>query len=310
MMEIIKNTNIDFVGMRKYAFIFSGILVTLGIIAFFMVMTGKANLGIDFSGGAMIWGNFENTVSVTELRSALSAEGYGDAEIQMMTGQNVPPNSFIIRIKGESKATGDSLLADIITSRIKKRFPANSFKVDSVDDIGAAVGKTLQSQTRLAVLLSMLGILAYIWIRFDFRFGLAATIATFHDVLAVLGIYYILNKEITLLLITALLTLAGYSLTDTVVVFDRIRENLKQFHKRGDFPATVNLSINEVLSRTFITSGTVMLAVLSILIFGGQVLRDFALAMCIGVVIGTYSSWFVASPIVVEWENRSPRRFK
>jgi preprotein translocase SecF subunit len=310
MIEIIKNTNIDFVGMRKYAFVLSGILVTLGIIAFFMVITGKANMGIDFSGGAMIWGNFEKSVAVTELRSALSAEGFGDAEIQMMTGQNVPPNSFIIRIKGESHAIGDSLLADVITSRIKKKFPTNSFKVDSVDDIGGAVGKTLQSQTRLAVLLSMLGILAYIWIRFDFRFGVAATIATFHDVLAVLGIFYVLNREVSLLLVTALLTLAGYSLTDTVVVFDRIRENLKQFRKRGDFPGTVNLSINEVLSRTFITSGTVMLAILSILIFGGQVLRDFAIAMCIGVIVGTYSSWFVASPIVVEWEHRSPRRIK
>jgi len=310
MIEFIKKPNVDFVGKRKYAFMLSTVLVVLGIIAFFMVMTGKANLGIDFSGGAMIWGSFEKTVSIGDIRSALSREGFGDAEIQGMTGANVPPNSLVIRIKGETHATGDSSLADVITARIKKQFPDNKFKVDSIDDIGGAVGKTLQSQTRLAVLLSMLGILVYIWIRFDFRFGVAATVATFHDVLAVLGIYYVLNKEITLLLITALLTLAGYSLTDTVVVFDRIRENLKQFRKRGDFNSSVNLSINEVLSRTFITSGTTMLAVLSILIFGGQVLRDFALAMFLGVIIGTYSSWFVASPIMVEWEHRSPRRLK
>jgi preprotein translocase SecF subunit len=310
MIEAIKNPNIDFVGKRKYAFMFSAVLVTLGIIAFVMILSGKANMGIDFAGGAMIWGNFEKSVSVNDVRTALSHEGFGDAEIQSMTGADVPPNSFVIRIKGESHSLGDSLLADEINARIKKQFPNNIFKVDSIDDIGGAVGKTLASQTRLAVLLSLLGILAYIWIRFDFRFGVAATIATFHDVLAVLGIYYVLNKEITLLLVTALLTLAGYSLTDTVVVFDRIRENLKQFRKRGDFNGTVNMSINEVLSRTFITSSTVMLAVLSIFIFGGQVLRDFSLAMLMGVVIGTYSSWFVASPIMVEWEHRSPRRFK
>lgn len=310
MIEIIKNPNIDFVGKRKYAFMLSTVLVVLGAIAFVMILTGKANLGIDFAGGAMIWGSFQNQVSVNDIRSALGKEGFGDAEIQSMTGAGVSPNSFVIRIKGESHAQGDSLLADAITARIKRQFPSNAFKVDSIDDIGGAVGKTLQSQTRLAVLLAMLGILAYIWIRFDFRFGVAATIATFHDVLAVLGIYYILNKEITLLLITALLTLAGYSLTDTVVVFDRIRENLKQFRKRGDFADTVNTSINEVLSRTTITSLTTLLAILAILFFGGQVIRDFALAMCIGVIVGTYSSWFVASPIMVEWEKRSPRRFK
>jgi preprotein translocase SecF subunit len=310
MIEVIKNPNIDFVGKRKYAFMLSAVLVSLGIIAFFMILTGKANMGIDFSGGAMIWGNFEKPVSVNDVRGALSKEGFGDAEIQSMTGANVPPNSMVVRIKGAAHTLGDTSMVDAVTARIKKQFPENKFNIDSIDDIGGAVGKTLQSQTRLAVLLSLLGILAYIWIRFDFRFGVAATIATFHDVLAVLGIYYILNKEVTLLLVTALLTLAGYSLTDTVVVFDRIRENLKQFRKRGDFNGTVNISINEVLSRTFITSGTVMLAVLSILIFGGPVLRDFALAMFMGVIVGTYSSWFVASPIVVEWEHRSPRRLK
>ncbi|NLI16993.1 MAG: protein translocase subunit SecF [candidate division Zixibacteria bacterium] len=310
MIEIIKNPNIDFVGKRKYAFMLSLVLVTLGIIAFVMILVGKANLGIDFAGGAMIWGSFQNPVSVNDIRSALNKEGFGDAEIQSMTGAGVAPNSFVIRIKGEGHALGDTLLADAITARIKRQFPENNFKVDSIDDIGGAVGKTLQKQTRMAVLLAMLGILVYIWIRFDFRFGVAATIATFHDVLAVLGIYFLLNKEITLLLITALLTLAGYSLTDTVVVFDRIRENLKQFRKRGDFASTVNMSINEVLSRTTITSLTTLLAILSILIFGGQVIRDFALAMFLGVLVGTYSSWFVASPIMVEWEKRSPRRFK
>ncbi|OQX92506.1 MAG: protein translocase subunit SecF [candidate division Zixibacteria bacterium 4484_95] len=309
-MEIIKNTKIDFIGKRKFSFIFSGILILVGLTAFFLILLGKANLGIDFVGGAMILGNFDEYVSVNDLRSALSAEGFGGADIQSVSGETVPHNSFIIRTKGESDIIGDSLLTDIIASRIKKRFPDNEFHIDSVDDIGGAVGKTLQEQARWAVIFALLGILVYIWIRFDFRFGVAATIATFHDVLAVLGIYFLLHKEISLLLMTALLTLAGYSLTDTVVVYDRIRENLKQFRKRGDFAGTVNASINEVLSRTIITTGTTLLAVLSLLIFGGEVLRDFSLALFFGILVGTYSSVFVASPVIVEWEKRSPRRFK
>jgi preprotein translocase SecF subunit len=310
MIEIIKNTKIDFIGKRKFSFVFSGLLILIGLTAFLLIFLGKANLGIDFAGGAMILGNFDEYVSVNELRSALSAEGFGGADIQSVSGEAVPPNSFIIRTKGESDIIGDSLLTDVITSRIKERFPDNEFHIDSIDDIGGAVGKTLQEQARWAVLFALLGILVYIWIRFDFRFGVAATIATFHDVLAVLGIYFLLNKEISLLLMTALLTLAGYSLTDTVVVYDRIRENLKHFRKRGDFAGTVNASINEVLSRTIITTSTTSLAVLSLLIFGGEVLRDFSLALFFGILVGTYSSVFVASPVIVEWEKRNPRRFK
>jgi len=159
-------------------------------------------------------------------------------------------------------------------------------------------------------MLSLFGIIIYIWIRFDFRSGIAATIATFHDVLAVMGIFYILNIEFDLLIVTALLTLAGYSLTDTVVVFDRIRENLKKFRTKGEFAAAVNSSINEVLSRTINTSLTVLLVVGTLYALGGDVLQNFSLALIMGVLVGTYSSVFVASPIVVEWESRSPKRFK
>jgi len=310
MIEIVKNTKIDFIGKRYISFVVSGLLLILGFTAFGMIITGKANLGIDFVGGAMIMGNFENPVSTNELRSALSAEGFGGADIQSVKGESINPNSFMIRTIGESDDLGDSLFTDIIASRIKNQFPDNPFHIDSIDDIGSAVGKTLQQQTRWAVIFALMGILVYIWIRFDFRFGIAATIATFHDVLVVLGIYFLTGREISLLLITALLTLAGYSLTDTVVVYDRIRENLKQFRKRGDFAGTINSSINEVLSRTIVTSSTTLLAVLALLLFGGEVLGDFSFALLLGVLVGTYSSVFVASPIIVEWEKRSPRRFK
>jgi preprotein translocase SecF subunit len=157
---------------------------------------------------------------------------------------------------------------------------------------------------------SMIGILIYIAFRFDFRAGVAATIATFHDVLAVTGIFFILGREFDLLVVSALLTLAGYSLTDTVVVYDRIRENLKKYRSKVDFVPSVNRSINETLSRTINTSMTVMVVVVILFLFGGEVLKSFSLAMILGVIIGTYSSIFVASPIMVEWEARSPRRFK
>lgn len=328
MMRILHETNINFIGNRKYAFIFSTILVGLGIFAFALILMGKANLGLDFTGGAEIIGSFQQPVTAQQLRSALDEVGFGKATIQAVAGGNLQ-NSFIIRLQGAIKnaipettyteqgkptvtmvaAEGDKL-ADEIRKAISDRFPGNTFKLDSTNNISGLVGKQLAKDATWAVIFAFLGILVYIWIRFDFRFGVAATVATFHDVLAMLGIYFILHREITLLLITALLTIAGYSLTDTVVVFDRIRENLKQFRKRSDFMSTVNLSINEVLSRTIITSLTTQLAVLSILVFGGEVLFDFALALTIGIVIGTYSSVFVASPIIVEWENRSPRRVK
>ena len=306
MLELIKKTNIDFIGKRYFAFGLSGILTLLGIIAFVTVVLGKANLGIDFSGGTMIQGNFAQTISISDLRSAMSRNGYTDAEIQEL--QREIPNSFLIRVKATSGTGGQ--VANQLILVLEKEFPNNKFKTDSVDEVGPAVGKSLQSKARFAVLISLLGILLYIWVRFDFRFGVAATVATLHDVLAVLGIFFILQKEITLLVITALLTLAGYSLTDTVVVFDRIRENLKLFRKRGDFPSLINASINEVLSRTIITSTTVFLVVTVLFFLGGEVVHDFALALMLGVIVGTYSSIFVASPIMVEWENRVPKRFK
>jgi len=306
MLELIKKTNIDFIGKRYYAFGLSGLLVVLGMVAFLAVVFGKGKLGIDFSGGTMIQGNFQQNILVADLRSALSRNDYSDAEIQELHREI--PNSFLIRVKATAE-TG-SQVANQLIAVLAKEFPDNKFNLDSVDEVGPAVGKSLQSKARFAVLISLIGILLYIWVRFDFRFGVAATVATFHDVLAVLGIFFILQKEITLLVITALLTLAGYSLTDTVVVFDRIRENLKLFRKRGDFPSLINTSINEVLSRTIITSTTVFLVVTVLFFLGGEVVHDFALALMLGVIVGTYSSIFVASPLMVEWERKVPKRFK
>jgi preprotein translocase subunit SecF len=306
-MQIIGKTNIDFIGLRRYSFILSAILVALGLISLGIIIFGQADLSIDFAGGTLIQGYFENPVDVGDLRGALAKSGFGDASIQQVIGSRA--NSFMIKVKAAATESEQSV-SEQMAAAIDTAFAGNPFTLDSVHEVGPSVGRELQKQARTAVLVALICILIYIWIRFDFRFGVAATIATFHDVLAVLGLMFVLHREISLLVVSALLTLAGYSLTDTVVVFDRIRENLRFFRKKGDFVSAVNSSINEVLSRTLITSLTTFVAVVSILILGGNVVRDFALALTMGVVIGTYSSVFVASPIVVVWEAKSPKRFK
>jgi preprotein translocase subunit SecF len=307
MFQILEKTKIDFVGKRYYAFAVSGFLVLLGIAAIVIMFLGKANLGIDFGGGTMIQGYFDEPMSIGNLRAAMSRSGYGDAFIQSLRREK--GNYFLIRVKTTTDEAVTKISQDIL-GLLAKEFPDNKFNLDSVDGIGPAVGKTLQRQARLAVLIALVGILIYIWIRFDFRFGIAATIATFHDVIVVFGLLFLLHREITLLVITALLTLAGYSLTDTVVVYDRIRENLRIFRKKGNFPGTINASINEVLSRTINTSLTTFLPVFILFVVGGEVVHDFCLTLMMGIIVGTYSSWFVASPIVLEWEKRSPKRFK
>jgi preprotein translocase subunit SecF len=307
MFEILKKTNIDFMGKRYYAFGVSAILLIFGIAAFIAIFLGRADLGIDFAGGTMIQGSFAHPVSIGDLRTALGNSGYGDAEIQSLRRETA--NSYLIRVKTTTDEEV-TVISQGILNALSQEFPENEFTLDSVDGIGPAVGKALQSQARLAVLIALAGILLYIWIRFDFRFGVAATICTFHDVLVVLGLMFILQREITLLIVTALLTLAGYSLTDTVVVYDRIRENLKLFRKKGDFASTINASVNEVLSRTIITSLTTFMVVFILFLVGGEVVHDFALALMMGIIIGSYSSVFVASPIIVEWERKAPRRFK
>ncbi len=309
MFRIIGETRIDFIGVRKIAFVLSAALVTVGLVAFVMTVTGKANLGIDFAGGVMIQGYFDKEISIDNVRSVITGE-FPEAQITQMSDFKESENVFILKMKRpETEEEGKKEIArmkELITNGVSD----NPFTVVSEHIIGPAVGETLRSDAQKAILLSLFGIIVYIWVRFDFRSGIAATIATLHDVLAVLGILYIMGLEFNLLIVTALLTLAGYSLTDTVVVFDRIRENLKKFRTKGEFATAVNSSINEVLSRTINTSLTVLLVVCPVFFVGGDVLRDFSLALILGVLVGTYSSIFVASPIVVEWEARRPKRFK
>jgi preprotein translocase subunit SecF len=303
MLEILGKTNIDFMGKRQYAFMFSGIMVLLGIIGLIQISRGAANLGIDFAGGTAVQLKFDQPIRIDEARKALEANGLGDAELQEF-GQD---NKLLIRVKTSS--TIEEKIADKVVAIFKKEFPAYTFVVESSTEIGPSIGKKLQQDALVAVIISFAGIILYIAARFELRFGVAAALATFHDVLAVLGAFYILDKEITLLVVTALLTLAGYSLTDTVVVFDRIRENLK-LRRRESEEVMINNAINQVLSRTIVTSLTVVLVLIPLTLFGGEVLHDFSLALLWGVIFGTYSSVFVASPLLLLWPTASGRLLK
>jgi preprotein translocase subunit SecF len=294
MMQIVGQTSFDFMGKRNIAFAISGVLVVLGILAVIGIMAGWANLGIDFAGGTAVQLKFDQALGIEEARKALQKHGLGEAELQEFPQDQ----KLLIRVKTET--TIEDEISKQIIEAFQVEFPNHEFVVDSSTSIGPTIGQKLQEDALIAIVLSMVGIILYIAVRFEFRFGVAAAIATFHDVLVVLGIYFLLDKEITLLVVTALLTLAGYSLTDTVIVFDRIRENLRR-RRRETVSDIINNGINQVLSRTLVTTLTVVLVLVPLTLWGGEVLHDFSLALLLGVVVGTYSSIFVASPLVFLW---------
>ncbi|MBI5211898.1 MAG: protein translocase subunit SecF [Nitrospirae bacterium] len=292
MIELLKGTNIDFMGKKIYAFIVTGILSTLGIIAVVQIALGNANLGVDFAGGTAVQIKFAQSVSLHDVRKALDEGGLKDFDLQDLPTEN----KILIRVKKQEDKLGG--FSEKIVQVLSAKFSDKKPVVDSTTEIGPKVGSKLREDAMWAVIMATGGILIYVAWRFQLRFGVGATVATFHDVLAVLGIFYLLDKEMNLILLSALLTIAGYSLTDTVVVFDRIRENMKRMLKEP-IEAVVNRSVNEVLSRTIITSLTTFLAAFALFLFGGEVIHDFALAMLIGISVGTYSSIFIASPVVV-----------
>ncbi len=297
-MELIGKTSIDFIGKRNISFVISSIIAIVGILGIIQIGRGAANMGIDFSGGTEVQLRFSQPVHLDLARNALIKNNLKEANLQEIK----EGNKLLIKVGKANVAVGK--VADTIEEIFKKEIPGNSFVVESSTEIGPSIGDKLRKDTLVAIAVSLLGIIIYIAWRFDFKFGIGATVATLHDVLAMFAVFFAMNKEVNLLFITAVLTIAGYSLTDTVVVFDRIRENL---HKdlKGALSNIFNRSINEVLSRTIVTSLTAFLAALSLFFFGGEVIHDFAFALVIGIAVGTYSSIFVASPIVVLLEERS-----
>jgi preprotein translocase subunit SecF len=299
MFEILKKTNIDFTGKKYVTYSVTGVLMLIGIFAIIQIATGRANMGIDFAGGTSIQLRFEKPVELQSIRSALEAGGIRDIELQDIPAEN----KVLIRTK---QSEGDlEKIADSITSVISQNLPENTYLIDSTTAIGPKVGSRLRNDAVKAIIMATVGILIYVAVRFKFQFGIGATVATFHDVIAVLGIISLMGKEINLIVVSALLTIAGYSLTDTVVVYDRIRENLKIYFK-DPVRNIINNSINEVLSRTIITSVTTFMAAAALFFLGGEVIHDFALTIMLGIIVGTYSSIFVASPILLLWKKERP----
>ncbi|MCE1227136.1 MAG: protein translocase subunit SecF [Geobacteraceae bacterium] len=298
-MELLGKTNIDFIGKRNISFVISSIISIIGIIAIIQMARGAANMGIDFTGGTSVQLMFDKPLALADARKALHSGGIAEFELQEVK----EGNKLLVKLPRKS-ALAVGKAAEIVPAAFVKAQPGLKVTVDSTTEIGPSIGDKLRKDTIIAVAISMLGIICYIAWRFDFKFGIGAVVATLHDVLAMFAAYYLFGKEFNLLFITAVLTIAGYSLTDTVVVFDRIRENL---HKdlKGSLHKIFNSSINEVLSRSIITSLTTFLAAISLFVWGGEVIHDFSFALLVGIVVGVYSSVYVASPVVLLLEQRA-----
>jgi SecD/SecF fusion protein len=297
-MLFLKNPQLDYMRIKKLTFAISGVFALVGCLAFVQIIRGQANMGVDFSGGTLLQYQSTQPFTLGEVRTALAKGELEGAELQKVEGEN----RLIVKIKNSEKVVGH--VSEAVTAQLNADFPEKHFVVENQSEIGSSVSDTLREKALLAVAISLLGVVVYLGLRFDLRFGLAATLATLHDVLAVLGLIWLLNMEVTLLTVTALLTLAGYSLNDTVIIFDRIRENL---HKSEDpeniTDGLINTSTNEVLSRSIVTSLTVFLVLAALYVLGGSVIHDFSFALLVGVMVGTYSSVFVASPLLTLWHR-------
>ncbi len=296
-LQIIKKSNIDFMKVRTITFAISGVMVLIGLIAFFQIARGSANLGVDFSGGSLLQYKAEQPFSMAEVRAVFTSNGMEGINLQEVENEN----RLIIKVKKSEAVVAN--LSDQVNELFGRELADKGFVLESQAEIGSSVSAVLRNKAIQAILISLAGVIVYLAFRFDISFGLAAAAATFHDVLVVLGICWLLNIEITLLIVTALLTLAGYSLNDSVVVFDRIRENLKKLDKFRLTNQVINGSVNQVLGRTIVTSLTSAMVLLSLFIFGGSVIHDFSFALLMGVLVGTYSSIFIASPLLTFWKR-------
>ena len=281
------NTRIDFTGKRKIAFVFS---VALIVLSTFFYLNRGLNYGIDFEGGIMLDVAYETPPDLFAVRGTLGTLGLGDVEIQDF-GE---PNNILVRVQrqeGDEKAQ----LAAIVAV---KEALGEGLDYRRTEFVGPKVGEELIQAGLTAVILSLIAMLIYIWFRFEWQFGIGALVALMHDVVTTIGLFAVLQLEFNLATIAAILTIAGYSINDTVVVYDRVRENLRKYRKM-DMLELLNLSVNQTLARTTMTSVTTLLALVALYVFGGAVIHDFVLAMMWGVFIGTYSSIFVAAPLLI-----------
>ncbi len=285
--------NIDFLRIRKYAYILSFLLV-IGSIG--LIFTKGFNLGLDFTGGTSIQVKFKEPVNIGELRKLLTSVGLGDALIQEVGTEKI---EYEIRVSVKKGSSTDILRK--VKKALNEKFK-DKYEIRKVEFIGSVVGEELRKASIYSIVAVLLAILIYVGYRFEPIFAVASVIPLFHDAIITMGVFSLLGMEVNLSVIAAILTVLGYSLNDTIIIFDRIRENIRLRGKR-DLVQLINRSINENLSRTIITSGTTLFAVLTLYIFGGESLKGFSFALLIGVIVGTYSSIYVAAPLVIELER-------
>ncbi|HKY41539.1 MAG TPA: protein translocase subunit SecF [Pyrinomonadaceae bacterium] len=311
MFQILQNVTVDWLGRRRIFIGVSVVLLLAGLgSAILRQATGRPpfNLGVDFKGGTVVTARFKQRPTDDAVRSALNAKGIHDAVVQPVTDR---ADTFLIKVPLIEGQDGRTQVKEALTSFGQEAAatteleadPNAAFKIVGTDAVGAIAGAQLRNKAIAVTLAALVGILMYIAFRFEWTYGAAAVIAVFHDVLVTLGFFSIFQIEVSLNVIAALLTLVGFSVNDTIVVFDRIREN-RRLHRRDSLYKITNDAINQTLSRTAITNGLVFLSVLALVLFGGDVLRAFSLALFIGVIVGTYSSIAIASPIMVWWEQR------
>lgn len=298
-MEIIKpDTNIDFLGNRRYAYLFSALLIILSVAS--IPMRGTVKLGIDFTGGIMFQVKFNNKVSTKQIRTALKPIG-GNLIVQRFA---MGEEEFAIRM--ELPEEGADKLADRVKQLLEEQIGKGTVDIRSVEMVGPKVGKDLQEAAIWATVIALGLLLAYVgFLRFGFSMALGAVLCVIHDLIIIYGIFVWTGKEFNLTVLAAILTVVGYDINDTIVVCDRIRENLGSMRRRP-LVEILNSSVNQTLSRTVLTSGFTALVVIALLVFGTSVLRDFAWALLIGLVFGTYSSIFVATPLVLAWDKLFP----
>jgi len=293
-------TRIDFVGLRFKMLLLSWTLIAFGL---GWAYVRGINWGIDFAGGTMVHVKFAQPTPIGEVRTALQKPELGEALVQDVGRAG---NEFQIRVRGAEKG-GSGSVSDAIKTELREKFGEGSYDVLRVETVGPKVGKDLGRSATLAVLAATLVMGLYIALRFEVRFGIGAAIALLHDVLMTIGALAIAHMEFDLTTVAALLTVVGYSVHDTVIVSDRIRENMKKM-RRDSLATVMNISINETLSRTLITSGTAILVTAALFVLGGPVIHSFAFALLVGFIVGTYSSIYVASPVVLYLEGRQARR--
>lgn len=288
-MQIFPETRIDFISKRRICYIISAVIIITGLAIF--AVRGEKNFGVDFSGGTLQQFMFDVAVRTDDVRNALKEIGYGNASIQ----QYGNPREVIIRTPVDVTRK----LKDVF----KEKFKDNKYELLRVETVGPAVGRNLRQNATMSLLFGLLGILIYVMFRFNLKYGMAGVIALFHDVFIAVGALALTQRQLDLTIVAGLLTIAGYSINDTVVIYDRIRENLRLV-KKGTFTDVVNLSVNQTLGRTILTTGVTMLVVMALLFWGGEVLNDFAFCLFVGMISGVYSTVYIASPLIISWQKK------